>query len=180
MTTHRTTHESHQVGRSRFAKRGQSSEERMADDDSADKFSADGVRSLAACEGRTPDGRVYGSGGSYGYGGAFEHGGQRGYEVSFAERSPVAANEEPYQTTGGFGHDTSGYAREGLGHPGQDEQRPAGEVSDGAPASGHPSAEDARGGDSQESGYIQSGGNPAPGGHETKRSPKKKASRKSN
>ncbi|HEY6878239.1 MAG TPA: hypothetical protein VI299_09470 [Polyangiales bacterium] len=185
MTTHRTSHESNPIGRSRFAKRGQSSEERMPDDDSADKFASEGAREEGAREGWALDGRVYGSGGSYGYGGAFEHGGQRGYEVSFAQRAPVGENEEPYQATGGFGHDTDGYSRAGIGHPGKDEQRPAEEVGDGAPASGHPSAEDARREDarrgySQESGYVQSGGNPAPDGQETKRGSKKKVSRKSN
>jgi hypothetical protein len=169
MTTHRTQQDSHDTGLSRFAKRGQSHEERMPDDDSAEKF--------AGASKATEHGSAYGSGGSYGYGGAFEHGGERGYQVSFAERRPVNGGEERYEATGTFGRDAEGYSREGIGHPGSDEKRPAGEVTDGAPASGHPAVEDARKGYSQESGYVQSGGNPAPGGH---KADKKKVSRKTN
>jgi hypothetical protein len=171
MTTQRSS-VSDVTGHSRFAQRGQSSEERMADDDSAEQFAE-------PAEGESADGRAYGSGGSYGYGGAFEHGGQRGYDVSFSSRRSGSESEERYEATGGFGHDTEGYSREGIGHPGKDEKRPAPEVTDGAPASGHPQVDDASKGYSQESGYVQSGGNPAPGGHETK-ADKKKVSRKSN
>jgi hypothetical protein len=168
MTTQRS--HSSETGQSRFAKRGQSSEERMPDDDSSEKFA-----SLRQDEGRAPvDGRMYGSGGSYGYGGAFEHGGERGYEVSFG--AGAADTGERYEAQGKFGHDTEGYQREGIGHPGKDEKRPSPEVADGAPASGHPQVDDARKGYSQDSGYAQSGGSPAPGG----KADKKKVSRKSN
>ncbi|HEX5659746.1 MAG TPA: hypothetical protein VFX59_21275 [Polyangiales bacterium] len=168
-----TTQRSHtsDTGHSSFAKRGQSSEERMPDDNSAEKFGPDSEDKPA------DDGQMYGSGGSYGYGGAFEHGGQRGYDVSFAEHSPVEAGSDRYEAQGKFGHDTEGTERAGIGHPGKDEKRSGPEVTDGAPASGHPAADDARKGYSQDSGYAQSGGSPAPGGS---KADKKKVSRKSN
>lgn len=142
MTTQQTP-PTHATGRSRFAERGQSHEERMHDDDSATKFGEDGMPSSAAPEGvereglereglELVDGGAYGSGGSYGYGGAFEHGGQRGYQVSFQGRA-AAENEEPYEATGSFGHDTEGYDREGVGHARKDEKRPAREVRGDAP-----------------------------------------------
>lgn len=163
MTTHRNPTSSSE-GQSRFAKQGQSHEERMPEDDSAERFAEDG--------------EAYGSGGSYGYGGAFEHSGQRGYDVSFAEHSPVDGGSDRYETQGQFGHDTEGYQREGIGHPGKDEKRPSDEAPAAEPpASAHPENEDARRGYSQESGYVQSGGNPAPGGQ---KADKKKVSRKTN
>jgi hypothetical protein len=173
MTTQRS--DSSEIGQSRFAKRGQSSEERMPDDDSSEKFGENGERSLRQREGKpAEDGQLYGSGGSYGYGGAFEHGGQRGYEVSFSGGG--ASMEERYEAQGKFGHDTEGYSREGIGHPGKDEKRPDEAPAAEAPASAHPENEDARKGYSQDSGYAQSGGTPAPGG----KADKKKVSRKSN
>jgi len=174
MTTQRS--QSSEIGQSRFAERGQSSEERMPDDDSSEKFASDGESSLREKEGKSAvDGQLYGSGGSFGYGGGFEHGGQRGYEVSFSE-GEAGASDERYEAQGKFGHDTEGYGREGIGHPGKDEKRPGPEVTDGAPASGHPQADDASKGYSQDSGYAQSGGSPTPGG----KADKKKVSRKSN
>jgi hypothetical protein len=181
MTTHRT-HQPAQEGHSQFAKRGQSSEERMPEDNSSEKFGpdetapeGDEVRSLAEREGKQPqDGKDYGSGGSYGYGGGFEHGGEKGYDQAPATHA-AGEQEEFYESTGGFGHDTEGYRRSGLGHPGREAKRPAAKTADGAPASGHPAAErasepheqqqtDAGKGFSQDSGYAQSGGSPSPGG----------------
>jgi hypothetical protein len=177
MTTHRTQQPA-QEGHSQFAKRGQSSEERMPEDNSAEKFGpdetapeGDEVRSLAEREGKQPqDGKVYGSGGSYGYGGGFEHGGEKGYDQTPATHA-AGEQEEFYESTGGFGHDAEGYRRSGIGHPGREERRPAAKTADGAPASVERAPgprkqqqTDAGKGFSQDSGYAQSGGSPSPGG----------------
>lgn len=138
-------------GRSGFARRGESTEERMSQDDSRHRFQGDprgydrgapahgprgddrsepvgyveqrgeGYRERAARRSTEPRG-YYGSGGSYGYGGSFEHGGKPGYEGPQGP-SPVHPGEHFYEATGGFGRDTNAYGRHGLGYPGQDEQR---------------------------------------------------------
>jgi hypothetical protein len=163
MTTHRSPQK--ETGHSSFAEKGISHEERMPDDDSAETFAES-----------SEDGRAYGSGGSYGYGGAFEHDGQRGYDVAFSPASPVDGRSDRYEAQGKFGRDTEGYEREGLGHPGKDEKRPADAPTQADPSSARPQDDDARKGYSQDSGYAQSGGSPAPGG----KADKKKVSRKSN
>lgn len=162
-----------ETGQSRFAQRGQSTEERMPEDDSARRFPG-GTPGLRAPErGRAPDPRerergYYGSGGSYGYGGGFEQEGPHGHDDYNEYRAGGdlgRGNEEFYEATGGFGYDTSAYGRHGLGYPGHGELR--GGLRSGQPtrgqiredqqrrASGH---EDARQGYSQGSGYWQSGG----------------------
>ena len=88
-------------GRSRFAQRGQSHEERMPEDDSAQRFpggappTEDTPADVAPLEG------YYGSGGSYGYGGGFEHEGVAGYEDA-PHASQGRGGEEFYESTGGF------------------------------------------------------------------------------
>jgi hypothetical protein len=189
-------------GHSSFAQRGLSHEERMRDDDSARRFPGHdpaagrtGYGQGRGYEGqsnypqqgergRTPGseqgGRAqeegyYGSGGSYGYGGAFEHGGAPGYRESEyrAGGDPGRGNEEFYESTGGFGHDVSGYGRQGMGYPGREENRRG--VSGGgthqAGGRGYFSEdnnrtssgrgyfnEDARQGFTQNAGYWQTGG----------------------
>jgi osmotically-inducible protein OsmY len=140
------------TGQSRFAQRGFSHEERMHDDDSARRFPG-----RTGPDPRGSQGEPYGSGGSYGYGGGFEHGGERGYENRGPGGRPGPGNEEFYESTGGFGHDVSGYGRQGLGWPGRNEQRLG---TSGAASDRHQPAprDDSRKGYSQDSGYAQSGG----------------------
>jgi osmotically-inducible protein OsmY len=184
-----------QSGQSGFAQKGQSHEEHMQDDNSGelqgsepqpgakDTQSAEDVRRMQVLQSSRPtpepprDG-YYGSGGSYGYGGGFDHGGQRGPEEEYrAGGDPGRGNEEFYEATGGFGRDVSAYGREGLGFPGNGENRqgtggtPGGGVHEQA---GHryfnedgnratdryfnESGEDAQQGFTQHAGYAQSGG----------------------
>jgi osmotically-inducible protein OsmY len=150
-----------QVGRSGFAQRGQSHEERMSEDDSARRFPGeartredaryDQSRRAPQPQQREP----YGSGGSYGYGGGFEHQGERGYEEPQRGNYGRGA-EEFYEATGGFGHDV-GYGREGLGYPGRGEDRYGSSGSQGFRRPPQP-RDDARGGYTQDSGFAQSGG----------------------
>jgi hypothetical protein len=139
-------------GRSGFAQRGESTEERMSQDDSRYQFQGDprgndrgarpgnargydrgepvgyveqrgeGYRERATRASSTDPRGYYGSGGSYGYGGSFEHGGKPGYEGPDGP-TPVHPGEQFYEATGGFGRDTNAYGRHGLGYPGQEEQR---------------------------------------------------------
>ncbi|MEY4510774.1 MAG: hypothetical protein RLZZ450_2896 [Pseudomonadota bacterium] len=149
-----------QAGQSRFAQRGISHEERMQDDDSARRFPG---RSTGPGPRSTADGESYGSGGSYGYGGGFEHGGEGGYDER-PTRDPSHSRDEFYESTGGFGHDVSGYGRHGLGYPGAGERRLGTRGSEGerrVPRAGH---DDSRQGYSQDSGYAQSGGHRQEGG----------------
>jgi len=140
-------------GQSRFAQRGLSHEERMHDDDSARRFPGQTGPGPRA----TSDGGSYGSGGSYGYGGGFEHDGEGGYDEG-PVRDPGHGRDEFYESTGGFGHDVSGYGRHGLGHPGRGERRLGSPGSAGQRRAPHPSHDDPRQGYSQDSGYAQSGG----------------------
>jgi len=147
-------------GRSRFAQRGVSNEERMRDDDSARRFPGRSTTREDArydARFREPEGEGrYGSGGSYGYGGGFEHGGEPGYRQSEQRGSYGRGDEEFYETTGGFGYDVSGYGAGGLGYPG------AGEDRYGSPGPRgrrpEPHRDDPRKGYVQDSGYAQSGG----------------------
>ncbi|MET0342106.1 MAG: BON domain-containing protein [Polyangiales bacterium] len=159
-------------GYSGFAQRGQSTEERMREDDSARRFPGRSPDSEYQLSDEPPRGDpregYYGSGGSYGYGGSFEHDGRQGYQRRAEEGGWTrGGNEQFYEYTGGFGRDTSGYARHGLGHPGREEHRigwPAapgrGYINEDSnrPTGRSRDNEDARRGYSQESGYIQSGG----------------------
>jgi hypothetical protein len=155
-------------GQSEFARRGQSHEERMRGDDSRYRFRDEPVSYV---EERDRDYRepvrrgYYGSGGSYGYGGSYEHGGENGYQND-ERAAPVHGDEQFFEATGGFGHDVGAYGRQGLGYPGQNEQRGG---HPGQPRqihreaerlerSGYRAEDDARRGFSQESGYAQSGG----------------------
>lgn len=151
-----------EVGHSRFAQRGISHEERMVDDDSARRFPG---RSTGPGPRSTADGASYGSGGSYGYGGGFEHGGEEGYDEG-PRRDPSYGRDEFYESTGGFGHDVSGYGRHGLGHPGQGERRFGSPGSEGERRVPQPSRDDPRQGYSQDSGYAQSGGHRQEGGRQ--------------
>jgi len=112
-------------GRSRFAGRGQSTEERMRQDDSRYRFDdrqepvgyveERGVyREPAHRPDRTEPRGYYGSGGSYGYGGSYEHGGPDGYDEREGRQGP-GRGDEFYEATGGFGHDAGAYGRHGLG-----------------------------------------------------------------
>jgi hypothetical protein len=194
-------------GHSGYAGRGISHEERMRDDDSASRFPGrerpGGARAEAqrggelSNQGRGPGrddrdreprnaGReegYYGSGGSYGYGGSFNHGGEPGYEADRyrAGGDPGRGNEEFYESTGGFGHDVSGYGRQGFGYPGREENRrgfPGGGTHQGGgrgyfsednnrTASGRGYFnEDARQGFTQNAGYWQTGGSRSGSAHD--------------
>ena len=158
-------------GHSSFAQRGQSTEERMRDDDSAQRFpgrspgrSRQSEEQLSdPSRGGYPRDGYFGSGGSYGYGGSFEHGGPRGYQDR-DDGYYQPGGEQFYESTGGFGRDTHAYGRHGLGYPGREEHRtgwspgPAPRHYINEDSNRSVAHEDARRGYSQESGYMQSGG----------------------
>ncbi|MDB4975237.1 MAG: hypothetical protein JWN48_3578 [Myxococcaceae bacterium] len=149
-----------QVGQSRFAQRGQSHEERMSEDDSAQRFPGEGrTRQDARYDAQQPAPRdgYYGSGGSYGYGGGFDHRGESGYQER-PERGSYGRGEEFYETSGGFGREVGGYGRQGLGYPGSNEDRYGSPGARGSQREPHTGHDDPRAGYSQDSGYAQSGG----------------------
>jgi len=147
-------------GRSRFAQRGVSYEERMRDDDSAQRFPGSArTREDERYDQRSADPRRdgwYGSGGSYGYGGGFEHQGEQGYRAPEERGAYGRGDEEFYETTGGFGYNVSAYGAEGLGYPGADEDRYGSRGAGGRKP--EPQRDDPRKGYAQDSGYAQSGG----------------------
>lgn len=127
-------------GRSKFAQRGQSHEERMPEDDSAQRFqegaspgpdaeaaqvegppgAREQAEEAASEQAADPGEGHYGSGGSYGYGGGFEHEGEPGYQAPEQGNAGQQGGEEFYESTGSFGHERT-YEREagvrGAGKP---------------------------------------------------------------